>query len=95
MPTQLHSYITYITLITGVPLRPDPEVRKRNKCILELVLGPEPKERGPGKQQWDLANELLDLDTGFGETRHRLLTTAEGCIAAPTGSSKHGHDCGF
>ncbi|CAE7228073.1 unnamed protein product [Symbiodinium microadriaticum] len=51
---------------------------KRNKCILELVLGPEPTEGGPTKQQWDLANELLDLDTGIDFRRQAFHP---GCVA--------------
>ena len=50
----------YLSVCCSWHMRPDPNVRRRNRALLELVLGPEV----PNDPHWEVANHLLNLDTG-------------------------------
>lgn len=51
-------------------LRPDPEVLRQNKTLVELVLMQRDSDKAPSKRKV-LAEELLALDTGpWGDENH-------------------------
>ena len=51
-------------------LRPDPAIQRRNKTLLELVLGPDDAVKNSSSaSHWQAARALLDLDNGnWGDT---------------------------
>ena len=65
--------------------RPDPAVRKRNKCLLSLVLGQEPDPSEKISRRWELAEELLDLDTGSWGDTHQIVHHCRGMFCCPGG----------
>lgn len=79
-------YLTRLNLWPPWQPRPDPEVRKRNYALVELVLGPDDPVKHPaGVNHWERAKDLLRLDTGSWGDQTHIWHHCGGIFCCPNG----------